>query len=43
MFDRIEAVRVDRAEAITVRTRAGDLDGAYRDVVAALDLASRRH
>lgn len=42
MFDRLEAVRVDRADGITVETRAGDLDGAYRDLLVALDLASRR-
>ncbi len=41
MYDRIEAVRTTRPHALTVPTRAGDEDGAYRDLVAALEAVPR--
>jgi len=41
MVDRIEAVRTQRAGAISVVTRAGELEESYRALVAALEAASR--
>lgn len=40
MVDRIEAVRLTRPHALTVRTRAGDEDRGYRDLVDALEASS---
>ena len=40
MVDRIEAVRTQRAGALSVPTRAGDIEESYRALVAALDTAS---
>lgn len=39
MVDRLESFRKHRPGAITVFTRAGDVDGSYRDLVSALELA----
>ena len=40
MVDRIETVRSQRAGAISVPTRAGQIEESYRALVAALDPAS---
>jgi predicted kinase len=39
MFDRIELTRVGRPDALTVLTVAGDVELAYRDLIAVLDVA----
>ncbi|SDF39785.1 Predicted kinase [Blastococcus aurantiacus] len=40
MVDRIEAVRAQRPRAISVPTRAGEIEDSYRALVAALESAS---
>ena len=40
MVDRIEAVRIRRAGAISVPTRAGEVEEAYRALLAAIEAAS---
>jgi predicted kinase len=42
MVDRIEAVRIERPRAISVPTRAGEIEQSYRSLVAALEAASLR-
>lgn len=37
MYDRIEAVRLARPDALTIKTRAGEEDESYRDLVDALE------